>query len=71
MARQLATWVTGRFELPEVDVPELERQKPELAAEIVRNEWGLGDKPIRNVIRLLESRGVLVFSLAQDCIEPT
>src|SRR5262249_34669286 len=30
-------------------------------------EWQLGTRPIRNMIHLLESRGVKVFSVVEDC----
>lgn len=67
MAASLARWIEERFVLPKVDLPELHGQRPDLAAEVVRQRWLLGYKPIPNVIHLLESRGVIVFSLAQDC----
>jgi Zn-dependent peptidase ImmA (M78 family)/DNA-binding XRE family transcriptional regulator len=69
LVRELAMWIESRFELPPVRLPDLQGQPPELAAQVVRAEWLLGDKPIPNMIHLLESRGVLVFSLAQDCHE--
>ncbi len=67
MAASLARWIEERFQLPKVDLPELHGQRPDLAAEVVRQQWLLGYKPIPNMIHLLESRGVFVFSLAQDC----
>ncbi|MGE0456240.1 MAG: ImmA/IrrE family metallo-endopeptidase [Vicinamibacteria bacterium] len=73
MAREFVEWLENRFELPSVDLPDLGapelRSKPRLVAKLVRDEWMLGDKPIPNVIRLLESRGVLVFSLVRDVQE--
>jgi Zn-dependent peptidase ImmA (M78 family) len=69
MARELASWIEARFELPPVRLPELHGQSPDLAARVIRTEWLLGHRPIPNMIHLLESRGVLVFSLAQDCHE--
>jgi Zn-dependent peptidase ImmA (M78 family)/transcriptional regulator with XRE-family HTH domain len=39
----------------------------EEAAAKVRRDWGLGLGPIDNVIHLLESKGVLVFQLLEDC----
>lgn len=38
---------------------------PAHAAELLRAEWGLSDRPIRSVVRLLEAAGVRVFSLSQ------
>ena len=69
LATELAGWIERRFELPSVQLPDLEGQSPELAAKVVRTEWLLGQRPVPNMIHLLESRGVLVFSLAQDCLE--
>lgn len=42
---------------------------PEAAAEALRSQWGLGELPVKNVIVLLESKGVRVFSLAIDAKE--
>ncbi|WP_321207626.1 ImmA/IrrE family metallo-endopeptidase [Paraburkholderia nemoris] len=42
---------------------------PEAAAEALRSQWGLGELPVRNVIALVESKGVRVFSLAMDAKE--
>lgn len=67
MVCELVSWIDERFELPEVKLPKLVGQPPDVAARMVRAEWMLGQKVIPNMIRLLESRGVLVFSLAQNC----
>jgi Zn-dependent peptidase ImmA (M78 family)/DNA-binding XRE family transcriptional regulator len=67
IALMLAEWIETRFELPVSDVPSLPTLDPETAAEVVRARWGLGVKPLGNVVRLLEAHGVRVFSLAADC----
>jgi Zn-dependent peptidase ImmA (M78 family)/DNA-binding XRE family transcriptional regulator len=67
LAMLLEQWITARFKLPEPDLPSLPDRDPEMAAGIVRARWGLGEAPIRNVIHLLESRGVRVFSLPLEC----
>lgn len=60
-------WVSAKFDLPTVKIPDLrDNPDPESAAQILRNEWGLGEKPISNMIQLLESKGVRVFSLAEN-----
>jgi Zn-dependent peptidase ImmA (M78 family)/DNA-binding XRE family transcriptional regulator len=69
LAVELGTWVEKRFKLPAVDVPELRDHEPEAAAEALRARWGLGERPIGNVVHLLEAKGVRVFSLAEQCIE--
>lgn len=44
-------------------------QDPEVAAEMLRAHWGIGEMPVKNMIALLESKGVRVFSLAIDAKE--
>ena len=60
-------WIASRFSLPAVDLPDLKEDiDPEAAAEHLRFRWGLGDRPISNLVHLLESRGVRVFSLSEN-----
>lgn len=66
----LSAWLGGKFELPAPQLPDLGREPdPEAASEFVRREWALGTLSIRNMIHLLEARGVRVFSLALDARE--
>lgn len=44
-------------------------QDPEAGAEMLRAHWKLGEQPIRNMITLLESKGVRIYSLAIDAKE--
>jgi Zn-dependent peptidase ImmA (M78 family)/DNA-binding XRE family transcriptional regulator len=67
LAIEMNTWMEERFSLPSPDVPTLPHLSPEDAAERVRALWGLGEAPIPNMVHLLESHGVRVFSLAADC----
>jgi Zn-dependent peptidase ImmA (M78 family)/DNA-binding XRE family transcriptional regulator len=70
VALLLNEWIESRFTLPEPDVPDLGRDaSPEGAAEAVRRAWGLGELPIKNMVHVLEARGVRVYSLAVDAIE--
>jgi len=62
---ELAQWIDSRFNLPVPDLPDLRETDPETSADNLRTMWGLGRRPIRNVVHLLESKGVRVFSLAQ------
>lgn len=62
----LCRWIEERFELPAPSVPDLRGFDPETAAQVLRQEWGLGERPIRNVVHLLEAHGVRVFSLPTD-----
>lgn len=60
-------WVTERFNLPQTKFIELDDvNTPEGAARSIRQIWGLGEKPISNMIKLLESKGVRVFSLSEN-----
>jgi Zn-dependent peptidase ImmA (M78 family) len=69
VAFDVAAWITERFELPPPDVPQYPGIDPETAAAAVRSAWGLGERRISNMVHLLESRGVLVFSLIEECHE--
>ena len=57
-------WLCDRFNMPATDVPDLRFEAPEAAAAALRATWGLGDKPIGNLLHLLESKGVRVYPLA-------
>jgi len=80
IALLLNDWIESQFELPLVDLPDFSKEsgkysstlkniEPEAAAESLRNHWQLGEAPIKNMIALLESKGVRVFSLAIDSTE--
>lgn len=67
IAYMLHDWVAERFNLPLCEVPYLGGEAgPESAAQIVRATWGLGQAPVSNMVKLLESKGVRVFSLSED-----
>lgn len=66
IALELSDWLDNKFETPCVDIPDLKYYSPEAAAEALRNQWTLGEKPISNMIHLLEAKGARVFSLAED-----
>ncbi|SOB94568.1 helix-turn-helix domain-containing protein [Thalassospira xiamenensis] len=64
---QLSEWVEQRFQLPEPNLIDLSYETdPEAAAIALRQHWGIGEKPIGNMIGLLETNGVRVFSLAEQ-----
>ena len=64
---QLYDWVEERFSLPKPNLLDLGYEtNPEMAARSLRQHWGLGEKPIGSIIRLLETQGVRVLSLSED-----
>lgn len=71
---RLVDVIEERYELPREQVSTVEQpvrsmEDIEQAATQVRRAWGLGLGPIPNVVGLLESRGVLVFLIDQDCAQ--
>ena len=65
----LSDWVDARFALPEPDLPDLRLQTPAAAAVTLRQYWRIGEQPVRNMVHLLEAKGVRVFSLSENCRE--
>lgn len=65
LGAMLYEWLDLHFSLPEVDIPDLRFLSPEQAAIALRQKWEIGQRPIGNVIHLLESKGVIVFSLSE------
>ena len=67
LAFLVSDWVRDRFNLPAADLLDLGHESdPSNAAVSIRQYWGLGEKPIQNMLKLLEAKGVRVFSLAED-----
>ena len=66
LAFEVDDWITARFELPQHTVPRVNNRSPADAAAAVRSCWGIGYRPISNMVNLLESRGVRVFSLVEE-----
>lgn len=59
-------YIASRFTLPGGDIPTLDKLEPEQAAELVRRRWNLSDRPISNLVHLLESRGVRIAALKHE-----
>lgn len=59
-------WIEERFNLPHSELEDLGHETPEVAARILREKWLIGERPISNMIALLESKGVRVCSLAEE-----
>lgn len=69
LALALGAWIDARFTVPPTTIPNLAGMDPPVAAAAVRSEWGLGERPIKNMVHLLEAHGVRVFSLTDDCAD--
>ena len=64
---QLNAWVEERFSLIETNLLDLSYETdPAVAARLMRQYWQLGERPIGNVIGLLETHGVRVLSLSEN-----
>jgi Zn-dependent peptidase ImmA (M78 family) len=64
---ELSRWVEDRFSLPGPDLIDLSYEtNPEAAANMLRQYWGVGERPIGQLIALLETRGVRIFSLSEN-----
>jgi len=66
LAFVLSDWVEQRFDLPDINMIDLAGEDPDVAARSLRESWGLGENPIKNMVHLLEAKGVRVFSLAEN-----
>jgi Zn-dependent peptidase ImmA (M78 family)/DNA-binding XRE family transcriptional regulator len=66
LAMDAARWIDERFHLPKPNVPDVRGIEPEAAAGALRGEWGLGERPVKSMVHLLEAYGVRVFSLPTD-----
>lgn len=66
---ELFAWVDQKFSLPKPNLPDLRsaaEHSPESAAEALRHAWGVGDRPVSAVLKLLEYNGVRILGLAED-----
>jgi Zn-dependent peptidase ImmA (M78 family)/plasmid maintenance system antidote protein VapI len=67
LAYETMDWLKQRFNLPAADLLDLGHvHDPHAAARMLRQHWSIGEKPIANMVKLLETKGVCVFSLAED-----
>lgn len=72
LALILNNWMEDIFDIPLTDLPDYSKEQrinPEQAAISLRQELGIGELSISNIIHLVESRGVRVFSLSENCVE--
>lgn len=69
LACEVSDWISQRFVTPSVDIPDLSDLHPEDAAQTLRGHWNLGDRPLGNLIHIVEAHGARVFSLPGDVAE--
>lgn len=64
---ELNRWIETKFDLEKPNLPDLSYETDaEAAARAIRGFWGLGEKAIGDVLGLLESKGIRVFSLSEE-----
>lgn len=66
IAYDFADWIEERFDLPEADLFDLDGEEATVAARSLREKWALGERPIKNMVQLLEAKGARVFSLVEN-----
>lgn len=67
VAYLVADWLKPRFNLPTTDLLDLSRERDAArSARSLRQHWAIGERPIAHMIKLLEAKGVRVFSLAEN-----
>lgn len=60
---EIDQWISSRFVLPDIDLSSFVGDEPRTAARLLRGVWGLGTRPLPNLVQLCESRGIRVYSL--------
>jgi Zn-dependent peptidase ImmA (M78 family)/DNA-binding XRE family transcriptional regulator len=68
LAYLVSDWIEQRFDLPQADLIDLDGDTPEMAARSLREKWALGERPIKNMVHLLEANGVRLFSMAENTL---
>lgn len=62
----LGDWIEDTYALPDHELEDFPHETPEGAARALREKWGIGERPIKDMVRILEAKGVRVFSLAEN-----
>lgn len=63
---KIFSFLNDYVQFPTLELPNLTGCSPEEAASILREHWGLGKKPIENIIYEVEQRGILVTSFSTN-----
>lgn len=72
LAGYIYEYLSELIEFPELNLPkrdnhlEWDDDAIEELATSVREHWGIGDKPITNIVHLMEKNGIMVFSVDTD-----
>ncbi|MFJ7953921.1 helix-turn-helix domain-containing protein [Lysinibacillus sp. NPDC096418] len=73
LAGYIYDYLSDFIEFPELNLPDniyanadWDNDLIENLAKRVREQWGIGDKPIANIVHLLERNGIMVFSVDTD-----
>jgi Zn-dependent peptidase ImmA (M78 family)/DNA-binding XRE family transcriptional regulator len=73
LAGYIYDYLSDYIEFPELNLPDTsqyiiawDNDLIEDLATKVREQWGIGDKPIANIVHLLERNGIMVFSVDTD-----
>jgi Zn-dependent peptidase ImmA (M78 family)/DNA-binding XRE family transcriptional regulator len=66
LAIEFSSWMDEHYKTPVPDLPDLSEShalEPSIAAESVRTVWGIHELPVKDMLLLMEKKGVRVFSL--------
>lgn len=66
LAFEFDDWISERYDLIEHDLIQTNDNSPERSAALLRAKWGIGERPIGNMINILEVHGIRVFSLMEE-----
>lgn len=68
---QLYKFISDYVNFPTLNLPKFSKNDPKTVARELREYWGLGNDPIKNIVTLVEKNGVIVscFSTNTDAID--
>jgi len=77
LAGYIYEYISEYIEFPELNLPDVSQYQNsvwdsntiERLAEEVRNHWEIDDKPISNIVHLLERNGIMMFSVDTDNVK--
>lgn len=66
LAFDLDDWIRSEYDLPIHDITSERDLTPAEAAMRLRVRWGIGNRPVGNMLNLVEAHGIRVFSLVEE-----